>query len=288
MLSLEETAKELFTITPPTSAKKEAFIEFPEINRKLRVQCSYVSGSSSLGCHSGTITGVSIHLNMGATSTPSGFSITTIDPSGEQIKYTKDSFNYYRITNTEWENIFDYIKKSGLTFDHFAPSIFASIVTQTSRVPIYAISDVINYNTPARNGGIFDIVKEPHKTIFDLFVCNTSDFVRYLIKDKVGVVVESPVVQNPNHRYWGGYSLNQMWIWVHPNHLSRTINCSALHNIEALPTREDWFNTIKSDFSGIGTIYSGNKNGKDLLSNIIPTEVFMKDNRFVDGRDQSK
>jgi len=239
--------------------------EFPEINRKVEVYAGYHSHTAAgLGCHCGSISSVSAYLMSpyGLGTDIPGVQIikpTKDDPAVKCIRQTSGPYaGYWGLAPEEMDKINSYLKKEKITFDSFSPEFCGSIVKLCEKVPIWVLSDAINASSPARNSGATsrdDTLKSSavlqlgsrNDGLNNTVIGRTSVFADYLIRNKVGYIFESPIVQNPLHRHWGGYSLNRVWLWIPPNHLDRTLGVTAQYGQEKFPDLDSWKKIIFSD-----------------------------------------
>lgn len=249
--------------------------EFPEINRKIAFQFNYSSSGMSLGCHCGSLSGVSATFGARHWAANEGKNIEVLDTTKEpQIKYTR-RFQYENMSapTEEYQKIAEHLKKSKLTFADLDPKGYEKIVEKCSNIPLWVMSDVINYDAPSR--------RQPQDKDFYEVYGHTSDFAKYLIDNKIGCIVASPIVQNPVHRMKTNYSLNQGWFWIPPKHMARAINVAEMHGDENFPSKESWISTIGIDL--------GNKDPTSVLAAVLSGGVFPErsrrfNNRAADGR----
>lgn len=221
--------------------------DFPEINRRVAFQTSYkpIEGSW-LGCHCGTIANLNATFGSGTYGANAGKNIEVLDTTKEkQLKY-ESRYGYLYPTRTETDKVHKYLKDIKLKFQDLLEGGYDKIVENFKNLPLWVMSDVINAEAPARaepNGGVS--LSEVYMAIG-----RTSDFAKYLIENKVGYVLASPIIQNPFHRSTDNYSLNQAWFWIPPNHLARALNVAKASGEDLFPSQEDWFKQIDVDIGG--------------------------------------
>jgi hypothetical protein len=225
----------------PKIVDNNIWIEFPKLKREGHFLASALVGGVSLGCHAGSITGVSINSGMNKW-------IKSTDPN-YVIPYTFNSYSGCYIPPTE--EVLKIQKILDERSNEIVGDVFFKKLVDNCNAAIYVLSDAINYKSTARAGGV--TFEEKKKSLNSAgracFEYKTSDFAKYLIKNKIGYVMESPIVQNRNHVTYGNYSLNQLWIWVPEHSLRRAILVEGHHGKEKFPTREEWEKEIGLDFS---------------------------------------
>lgn len=266
--------------------------EFPEINRKIALYTGYYSHAvASLGCHCGSISSVTAYIQ-------APYSITTAIPNIQVIKVTKEDpavrterctsgayTGYYCPVKDELDKINEHLKKHNITFDSFSEEFSKAIAEQCKPVPIWVLSDVINYGSPARSSGIIPDPKSMENLQVVLgcpsgttIIGRTCKFADYLIRNEIGYVMESPIVQNPLHRSWGGYSLNRVWLWIPPNHLERTLGVTGQYGSKKFPTLEAWRKKIYSDLyvsnRSVGHYVQKRMDAAEISEDIVDKVVF--------------
>lgn len=256
--------------------------EFPEINRKVAFS-GYYNGidGAYMGCHCGTLSSIHATFTSGYGTENGGKNIEVIDTSKEPaITYEKDRYNdFFVAPSEERRKIVAYLREKEITLPDIAEGIYEHIIDLCKSIPLWVMSDVINGKAPARRGP--SLIYGGDMTFEQ--VGSTYDFAQYLIKNKIGYIMSSPIVQNPVHRFPDNYSLNQGWFWIHPKHLPRAIDVGATHRegVE-FPTREKWLETITEDLTFKTDLPPTNGSLDDyILSRVFNEGVFPKeDPRF--------
>lgn len=246
--------------------------EFPEINRKVAFSYNFQSSSFSLGCHCGSISGVTATFGDKYNAANDGHNIEVLDTSKEaSLVYTKDSYFGSRPSHAENKKIFQYIKDIKLTFEDISSTAYPEIVKICGpRYPLWVMSDVINYEAPAR--------KNPFGDSIYIAVGHTVDFVKYLITNKIGYVMASPIIQNPMHNSKLNYSLNRGWFWIPPDHLSKAINVAEAYGDDQFPSQEAWIERVGKEL--------GIVRPEMVLQTVLDGGVFPSvERRFKQGRD---
>lgn len=233
--------------------------EFPGINRKVAISVGFSAFGLSLGCHCGTISGVTAYISTPFGSTPQipNFQVitpTAQDPGVQTTRLSTGPYRgYYVPTVEEISRVNEYINKENITFNSISNEFCAQIVLACENTPIWVLSDVINHRSPSRREGT-SVSKEENLGLSlstsretTYLIGRTSHFAEYLIKNRVGYIMESPVVQNTAHRRWGNFSLNRVWLWIPPKHLSRSLYLPAQYGFEKFPAIKEWRETIFSE-----------------------------------------
>lgn len=254
--------------------------EFPEINRSVAFTYNFDSPHMPLGCHCGSIAGVTASFGNNYYGANNGRNIKVIDTKNEkQITYSARDYDYSSPPADEIAKVTKHFKDINLKFTDIAKDAYKSIVDKCNNLPLWAMSDVINYRAPARTPKMAstDIVYEMYGS--------TGEFAQYLIDNKIGYVMATPIIQNPNHRSKTNYSLNRGWFWIHPNHLARAIDVANVYGEDQIPTKEDWMKTVGYDL--------GLKTPEDVLKatlndGVFPESVGVFKNRGSDGRFKRK
>lgn len=255
--------------------------DFPKVNRSYYINVNIGSLSAYLGCHSGTISGVSVSYGDGVyCSCPGHKSIKVLDTTKEKnLEYKQDRYGYTILEDTsERDRAFELIQ--GLDRKELLSKAYGSIIDMCTATPIWVMSDVINEKAPARKQPLSRSplnVYPGHKV--DI-LGNTGGFAKHLIENKIGYVLASPIVQNPNHRMKTNYSLNQVWIWVPPKHLGRCVNVAQQFGADKFPTKDDWVATVGKDL--------GIKEPAEVFKAAFETGVFPETNRFRRTRGRTK
>lgn len=253
--------------------------EFPEINRSVAFTYNHVSPNLPLGCHCGSISGVAATFGSGYYGANGGRNIKVLDTKIEkQFAYVPGEYDYSGPPQVEIDRAVDYFKKVNLKFTDFAEEAYKTIVFKCSNLPLWAMSDAINYDAPSRK------TIHPPGTVYQMYG-STGHFAQYLIDNKIGYVMASPIVQNPNHRSKTNYSLNRAWFWIPPEHLVRAIDVANAYGADQFPSKENWIKTIGGDI--------GIKTPEDVLKAILNDGVFPEavgvfKNRGSDGRFKRK
>lgn len=221
----------------------EMNLELPEINRRVYFTASYTSGPTALGCHAGTITGVKLEIGRGGK-----IPAEILDPSLEKkgVKITHELYGGHYLLPDETKRITDYMNANDIDYRKL-PNFFDSLLVKTQSIPIWVLSDVINAEAPGRAFGSVVNPGRPNS----LTKGHTTDFVKWLIANGKGYVQGSPIVQNPLHRMAGNYSLNQVWFWIHPKHLERSVRGTAFQTgDDVFPDWDTWYKTVQKDIGG--------------------------------------
>lgn len=215
--------------------------EFPEINRKVAFT-TYVDGiGGSLGCHCGTISGVNLSFGGRYNQANHGKDIEVLDTTKEpQFEYRRDVFtNNWAPPSDEKLKVHEFLKKLKLKFEDFGAEVYIKLIEQCKNLPLWVMSDVINKEAPQRK------IKGP--TGDSIVFGSTRGFAKYLIDNKIGYMLASPIVQNPSHRMVGNYSLNQAWFWIPPQHISRSINVAKIYGANQFLDKKDWSEIVGKD-----------------------------------------
>jgi hypothetical protein len=251
--------------------------EFPEINRKVAFLCNFESPSMPLGCHAGSISGVTASFGNSYYAANEGKNIFVLDTKKEkQFPFVRVDYGSTAPPPEEHRNVVQHLKKINLKFTDFGEDIYLDIIKKCSYTPLWVMSDVINMNAPARKTALGGGVS------YEMFG-STRDFAKYLIDNKIGYVLSSPIIQNPGHRSDSNYSLNQGWFWIPPDHLKRAINAAEVYGDDNFPSQEAWIETIRGDL--------GASSGADILKTVLNDGVFpepVKVFRGSDGRFKRK
>lgn len=220
--------------------KTEIWIKVPNINREICIKIGAVH-MGSLGCHS-TIS------NVNCTWSARFESIRSTDKS-DPVK----SNYHYGETRLDGQEI-DAVKLNVPSLATYSVRVlpedmhrgFIQVVNQATQ-ELYFLSDNVNKHSQIREvhyGKRFD--KEGKVLV------STHEFVKWLIKNRIGHVTASPVTQNRNHRSTTNYSFVQGWIWVPPHSLPRAFAQSAVrYNDKALPDWDKWYETVGADLGGV-------------------------------------
>lgn len=226
--------------------------EFPEINRKVAFLHNYVSPNMSLGCHCGSISGLTINFGTGYYAANDGMNIKVLDTKVEkQVEYTTDQYSFMKTPpRKEIDLVVKYIRDKKFTFDDLMKGKeklgFSSIVEACSAHPLWVMSDVINYDSEVRKPK--KAVSGGHELVYEV-IGHTADFAKYLIDNKIGYVLSSPIIQNPLHRSRSNYSLNQGWFWIPPKHLARAIDVAEVSGEELIPDKQSWATVVGGDLA---------------------------------------
>jgi hypothetical protein len=229
--------------------------EFPEINMKASFKGMVEYGHGNLGCHTGIMTGISFYTGAKPSAGRDYKWLQYINNNKGEMQYQrKYSYGIYHPDQKEVKKFFDYLLEKNFSFEDDKEIFYKHVIEQARAIPIWVIGDVINVGSKVRfmpdySLGIverYDLADDTYKILV-----RPNDFVDYLIRNKIGYIMESPVVQNPAHRTADNYSLNQVFFWIHPDHFSRTLNMSAEHGADALPTEDEWRNTISLDLQAL-------------------------------------
>lgn len=221
---------------------KRLSLDIPELNMRVFFQASYVSGGWTNGCHTGSISHTSL-------------SVDGLEPyayldkkegakAGNKLKFIKGDYGYHNPTPELATALTKYFKDKEIGFKDF-PDAFSALEKKLGTIPIWFLSDVINYGSPER--GSLTNKQYPVGGWSLAINGRTCDFAKYLIDNKIGYIFSSPIIQNPNHRSKGKYSLNQAWMWIPPAALPRTLDVSEEMGRDQFPEKEDWMKTIGED-----------------------------------------
>ena len=254
--------------------------EFPEINRKVAFTFNYETAGMALGCHAGSISGVTATFGNSYYAANGGKNIEVLDTKQEKpLKYKQDAYTRLPIIpKTEYLKVQKHFNEINLQFADIVENAYEPIVERCSSIPLWVLSDVINYEAPARspkkNTLLRDVGDDEATTIYEARG-RTVDFAKYLINNKIGYVLASPIVQNPNHRALQTYSLNQAWLWIPPEHLSRAIDVAEAHGDDQFPSKTAWADKVSVDFG-----LAAGTNPEELLKRVFNDGIFPKDKRF--------
>jgi hypothetical protein len=241
--------------------------DFPDLNIRLRFNTGHTGVAGGTGCHTGSMSGIYITLEHTCP-----FQYIDVDHKVIKKFPYRLSMGDYGImkANTELvEALKVKLKDKPITWADF-PDAYASIASSCESIPIWFISDVINYDAPARGGTIggFHDAYGIRAQIPELMIHGrTHHFAQYLVENKIGYVYSSPMVQNPSHRMSTNYSLNQAWMWIPPTHLQRCVDVSEETGKDKFPLKNDWFKTIGKD---LGYEYDST----EFMEEVISKRVF--------------
>jgi hypothetical protein len=235
---------------------KKVLVEIPSINRKCECSFHYstakISGSFAAGCHASTISGISL--------TADWSTYACITPEKDPIASTKDRWGTISLNPEEakkWQSAFirgeydpkirdqvfrlvadgydQYYKEDG---HHYGPKTKG----MPEGISIVIMTDNMNSYTPEFNksSGISNAEK--------LCGFKTSDFVQWLVENKIGIVTASPITRNRWHQDPENFSQVQAWMWIPPNFTKYTVPDSHfISNLAAAPTKEQWLKDAKKD-----------------------------------------
>lgn len=243
--------------------------EFPGINRKVAFQFNYASAGISIGCHCGSISGVQAYFGNSYYAACGGRNIEVLDKEKEkQFRYSRDDYNeMWKPPKEELDKVIAHFKEVDLKFSDICVAAYPQIVEKCKSVPLWVMSDVINYDAPVRKIPTGSMGKD---ILYEAYG-STREFAKYLIDNKIGYMLASPIVQNPSHRVEKNYSLNQAWFWVHPAHLIRSIDVAEAHGADQFPSQEQWIKTVGEDLD---------IKDSEVLKSVLNTGVFPEDKRF--------
>lgn len=254
--------------------------DFPKINRSVAFTYNFDSPNLPLGCHCGSIVGITATFGNSYYGANNGRNIKVLDTKIEkEIPYprTRD-YDYTSAPQEETTKVAAHFKEINLKFTDIAEDAYKVIVDKCCGYPLWVMSDVINYEAPSRTP------KNPPGTVYQMYG-STGEFAKYLIDNKIGYVMASPIVQNPGHRSNTNYSLNQGWFWIHPDHLDRVIDVANVYGEEQIPNKESWIKTVGHDLN----IRSPEDTLKAALNGgVFPESVGVFKNRGSDGRFKRK
>lgn len=244
---------------------------FPEINRKVAFTVNIDNLNLPLGCHCGSIQGVNAVFGSQYHAANNGKNVEVLDTTKEkQIVYIKVNGlydNYHTIPKEETDKIVQYMRDTKLKFSDIAEEGLPQLAQKCSNLPLWVMSDVINHEALVRRpkSGVHDFIYE----VFG----STAQFAKYLIDNKIGYIIASPIVQNPTHSSKTNYSLNQVWLWIPPGHLPRALNVTTVYGEEKFPSIDSWITTIGQDL-GLST-------KEDVIKNVFDGGVFpSEESRF--------
>lgn len=80
---------------------------------------------------------------------------------------------------------------------------------------------------------------------------HTHDFANFLISEKIGVVVESPIFINTYHK-WEGPSICQSWFWFSPSILKEGALVEHTGGIHGLDTVDKWLHDSELNKKNVG------------------------------------
>lgn len=245
--------------------------ELPEINRKVAFNYNYVGVGVSLGCHCNSISGVSATFGNRYYAANEGHNVEVLDTTKEkQFAYIRGEYSYDKPQSplVEINKVVQYLKDKKFAFEDIAPEAYPEIIEKCKNYPLWVMSDVINYEAPARTPVLGSNV------VFETFG-STGAFVKYLIDNKIGYIMASPIVQNPSHRSKTNYSLNQGWFWIPPKHLDRALNVGKYYGTEQFPSKKEWIETVGKDLG-----FMGIEHPEKVLKSVLNTGAFPKETRF--------
>src|ERR1700761_5542557 len=219
--------------------------EFPEINRKIAFSSTYTSNEAvSVGCHCGSISSVSITFGSSYYAANRGNNLQIIDASkGPAVKKARGDYGNMVPSRDEYQLVGEYLKKIDFKFETVAEETYDHIIGMCNKYPLWVLSDVVNKDAPIRKQKTYNL----GVNLFYESFGSTLGFVKYLMANKKGYVLASPIIQNPNHKTKSNYSLNQAWFWIPPEHLSHTLNVAEAHGEDLLPTDIQWAAQVADD-----------------------------------------
>lgn len=245
--------------------------EFPEINRRVAFASNFVGGNMPLGCHAGSISGVSASFGSGYYAANNGRNVEVLDTTKEKpLIYSREEYTGNQCpSKAEISKVGKYLRDIDFEFSSIYEDAYKEIIDKCGACSLWVMSDVINSEAPARKvrsdiGGGGTPVYESFGT--------TAGFAKYLIDNKIGYMLASPIIQNPSHRLKNNYSLNQAWFWIPPQHLLRAIDTARVYGEEKFPSKEDWIKTVGTDL--------GIESAEDVLKAVLNDGVFPDDIRF--------
>lgn len=247
--------------------------EFPEINRKVAFAYNYTVGGAFLGCHCGSISGVSANFGSGYYAANGGRNVEVLDSTKEEpIVYTQMPYSATMgPPKSEINKVLAHLKAIKLTFADIAADGYKEIAAKCKSLPLWVMSDVINYEAPARKPLGSPMLED---AVFEMYG-HTADFAKYLIDNKIGYVMSSPIVQNPAHRMKTNYSLNQGWFWIPPNHTERAVDVASSSGDDLFPSKEDWIKKVGADLAIVDDI-----TGDITLRTVFNSGTFPDTKRF--------
>lgn len=251
--------------------------EFPKINRKVAFQSNRQASVLGLGCHCGSISSVYASFGSGYYGANNGKNIEILDKGLEKpIAFRKDTYgSTYVASAEEYKKITDHFKEIDLKASDFSEDLYKGLIEGCATTPLWVLSDVINWGTPVRAP-----LPGPSTEYLYQAYGNTGNFVKYLIEGRIGYVLASPIIQNPNHRSGSNYSLNQGWFWIPPNHLERAIDVSEAFGGDQFPSKEAWAEIISKDLCYLPEKIPGIV----LAGGVFPETGLFKPGRGDDGR----
>jgi hypothetical protein len=221
--------------------------DFPEINRSIGFSISYNTNGTTLGCHSGTISGVKAGWGTGYYSGAKERNLKVLDNTqGDEIKWKRDAYNdYYTPPKEEVDKIVAFLTalNAGIEEPSFLVDTYKQVIELCKNIPMWILSDAINYGSKSRT----PIASDPYSRYSYVAVGSTGQFAKYLIDNSIGYVLQSPTIQNPSHKSLGTYSLNRAWIWIPPQHLNKALDTAEAFGDDKFPSHEDWSKAIAAD-----------------------------------------
>lgn len=246
--------------------------DLPEINRRVHFGCQFDPLALPLGCHALGISGVKLTLGSSYYAMNGGKNIEILNPkNAEKIKYPKSySSGGYTTPEDEYTLVVKYLNEHKEITDGLTEKMYKAAADNGNLThALFVMSDVINHEAPARKQKLLNIIYETYGS--------TKGFAEYLIKNKIGYVMASPIVQNQQHRNVANYSLNRAWIWIPPAALERAINVGEVFGEDLFPPKELWLERIARDL--------GVKDKETVLSRVLNDGVFpSRDPRFTPRR----
>lgn len=219
------------------------FVKFSELNLgakfdlKASLTDGYYNNASpriNLGCHVGLLSNMYLRLDKS--------SVAPLDATKSSKKESNDFGESYG-----WLN--KYIKKVRLAEE------------EKVRIWTEVVHAVCGERQPEHPRGFsFIFLSDNMNSYSEVFPNNsglsigdalpmfkTSDFVNWLIAEKIGVVVASPIARNQYHQQGSeNFSMTQAFIWM-PPHFCPTAapNTAFMSNLSSLPSESEWRRQVK-------------------------------------------
>lgn len=217
----------------------------PELNIKINFKASAqtIANAVGTGCQASTMSAVHLMLSHPA--------LEWIDPKqakNKAVYYKQDDYGRTRVEPVLLGKILQNVKDNPITFEDHS-NVNEEVVTRCGHIPLWFISDVANANSEARgNATLASVQYISGDTVLPMPKAQRSyDFVQHLKKNKIGYILETPIIQNPLHRMSSNYSLNMAWVWIPPAHLARAHGFASEYGEDQIPVEKDWIKTIAAD-----------------------------------------
>lgn len=222
-------------------------VELPNINRRIKATLKASFGpTGNLGCHTSYITGFTLepqfHMD-------GGFAV--LDETKDKIKRVVGGWEDGGIAQCEYNAVITQLGAGSVEIkEAINENMYQPVVAAVQKVgnPVIFLSDTYNKFAkckpdPYNRMGYSVATSKADRKDFnqDFFPCVTN-FVRWLVENRIGHVTCSPVVHNPRHETSKDFSMNQAWIWIPPNKLDHIYPGSARRHGDGLvPTEEAFY-----------------------------------------------